>query len=174
MSPNPSQSQLVILDTGVVIQAHKTGTWAAVVAKFEVVLSSIVVAESLYYDHPKKGRVQIDLTAFIQSKQISVVSVPASEGSAFSAGFGDPTYVERIDAGELESMVYLLHHAPSGSQICSGDGIVFRVLGRLKKAELGVSFEELLKSIGLERALPETFTRKAREKFTTQGFLDAG
>ncbi len=81
----------------------------------------------------------------------------------------DPTYTEKLDPGEVESLCHLLD-APDEFAISSADKIVYRVLGNLDRGEQGISLEEILEAIGLSRPLQYQFTRAFRERWTQKGF----
>ena len=87
----------------------------------------------------------------------------------------DPSYFERLDPGELESLVHLVNTAEKGllCLLCSSDEIVFKVLGRLHRSDQGISLEEVLQVIGLGRKLPPQYTRSFREACTRKGSIDA-
>jgi len=48
-----------------------------------------------------------------------------------------PTYLERFDPGERESLAHLVTSADE-YMICSADSIVFKVLGFLDRGEQGI------------------------------------
>lgn len=172
MSPSPSKSQLVILDAGIVIEAFRNNSWAALAARYTIVLSRTVVNESLFYKDAAGNRVPIDLSSFEQSGQISVIEVPIDELDKFLKQF-DPTYIERLHAGELESLCYLLNHAGPAGQISSADSVVYKVLGKLRKSDRGISLEELLRAIGTPKSLAEKFTKGFRERWGKEGLSDS-
>jgi hypothetical protein len=96
-----------------------------------------------------------------------VFDVPLADIRTFRDRF-DPTYLERLDPGETESLAYLLK-ANAEIRICSADKIVYRVLGNLDRSEQGLSLEEVLRTVGLARPLPQQFTKTFRERWTAKG-----
>ena len=172
MSPNLSKSQLVILDAGVIIEAFRSNSWPALIAKYSVTVSRTVMGEVLFYRDAAGQRVPIDLTPYEGNQSISVIDVPASEAAAFLKEF-DPTYVERLDAGELTSLVFLLKKMGAESRICSADSIVYRVLGKLRRSDQGISLEELLTGAGCPKTLEERFRKTFRERWSREGFSDS-
>lgn len=131
-----------------------------------------MVDESIYYWNDRDEKVPIDLKPYEVGGQIVVIEVELTKAADFRKLF-DPSYFERLDPGELESLTYLLNGAAEGTRICSADGIVYRVLGRLKKSGLGVSLEELLSAIGVNRKLDGKFSRKTKERWAQQGLADS-
>jgi hypothetical protein len=55
----------------------------------------------------------------------------------------DSSYIEKLDAGEAESLAYLMN-AHDEHSICSADAIVYRVLGNVDRGHQGASLEEVL------------------------------
>ena len=55
--------------------------------------------------------------------------------------------------------------------ISSADAIVYRVLGGLRRRHQGISLEEVLDEIGLQRPLAYQYTEKFRDKWTHRGFI---
>lgn len=172
MSQNPSQSQLVILDAGVIIEAFRTNSWAALIAKNSVTVSRTVMGEVLYYREADGKKVLIDLAPYEQNRAISVIDVAAGDAAAFLREF-DPSYIERLDAGELTSLFFLFKKMGAESKICSADSIVYKVLGKLRRSEQGISLEELLAAAGCPKTLEEKFKKSFRERWSREGFSDS-
>jgi hypothetical protein len=172
MSPSPSKSPLVILDAGVVIEAFRTNSWAALVDRYAIVVSRAVKGEVIYFKDAHGEKVPISLARYETDESISVIDVPAGRLKAFLGRF-DPGYVERLDAGELESLCYLIEHAGTRAQICSADSIVYKVLGKLRMSGQGISLEELLTTAGCPKTLQEKYRKSFRERWSSEGFSDS-
>lgn len=172
MSPSPSKSLLVILDTGVVIEAFRTNSWTALIGRYSIVLSRTVVNETLFYIDLQGARVPINLASCEANKSISVIEVTTRELSAFLKRF-DPSYAERLHAGELESLCFLLEKAGANGKICSADSIVYKVLGKMRLSDQGISLEELLVAAGCPKTLQERFQKSFRERWSREGFSDS-
>ena len=161
--------RLVLLDANVVITLHELGLWDRVVENCDVHLSRVVSEEAHFYEDEHGERVDFDLQSYIRDGKVSVFEVSLSEIQAFRQQFG-ADYLERLHDGEAE----LLAHLQCCSQdcwICSGDSIVYRVLGHLGLGEAGISLEELLEKVGLgQRTLPPQFRRTFREHWASRGF----
>jgi len=57
--------------------------------------------------------------------------------------------------------------------ICSGDNIVYRIMGATNRGEQGISMGEVLSAIGLTyNELPHNFKKQWREKMTREGSID--
>ena len=97
--------------------------------------------------------------------------MPLAQVENFKIKF-DPTYLDRMDPGETDSLAYLCQSSEPW-RITSGDGIVFKILGRLARGEQGISLEEILQQTGLVRELKWQYTKEFRLKYTRQGEHDS-
>jgi len=161
----------VILDANVVILLHELEIWEKVCSQCQIYLSEAVVAELKYYE---AGGQQKPIDHEALRAAVTVCSVTVGELKEFFDQF-DPTYQQRLDPGELESLVYLFKQTDASEDliICSADAIVFRILGCINKSDRGISLEELLQGIGLTKKLPEQYCRGFRIKWTKIGQEDA-
>ena len=135
-------------------------------------MSETVIREADYYENTEGNRQDIDLAQYTQSGRIRVFSHTAAELSGFRDSF-DPIYLEKLDAGETESLVHLLSHQDEEFFLCSADAIVFRVLGNLKLSDRGVSLEEVFGQFKLRRELEYHFTKKFRLRWSQDGLADS-
>lgn len=166
-----SKLKLLILDANVVIHLHEFGIWQKLVAACDVHLPRTVVEESNYYEI-KDERHYIDLAQDVSEKRLTVFDVPLAAIKAFQDQF-DALYIGGLDPGESEALAYLCNSADQ-LLISSGDAIVYRVLGRLNRSDQGISLEEILKMVGLQRGqLPYSCTKAFRDNYAKQGAADA-
>ena len=141
--------KLLILDAGVVIKLHELELWSSIVERCDVHLSSIVArCESKYHEVKGDdwGR-DIDLSADINNRSITIFDFPQDAVYEFKSQF-DPSYFADLDAGETESLAFLVHQNDD-YRISSGDAIVYKVLGNLNLGDQGISLEEILGTCGL-------------------------
>ena len=92
------------------------------------------------------------------------------QAGAFFKRF-DANYTERLHDGELEALAFLTV-SKEECVIVSGDSIVYRTVGRLNMADRGVSLEQILKDIGLQKSLDWCFTENFRKTYTDKGQQD--
>lgn len=137
-------------------------------ARCEVLLARTVLDESKYFERDDGTQQRIELGNSIETGDIRVVDVPLATVSAFQKRFR-PTFLARLDPGELESLAYLVE-VDQGCSISSADKIVWRTLGALRIGERGLALEEILGRIGQTRKLDEPFTKRYREHWTKVGF----
>jgi hypothetical protein len=162
---------LLLLDANVVIEISRHHLWDCVLARYTVYLSETVVSESQFYEDDEGNRTYIDLSESISTGQIILFSILPSDLKSFFSKF-DPTYLEKLDPGESESLFYLLQ-SPADRLICSADKIVYRVLGALNATDSGISLDEVLSQAGYGRRLSPEFGREYRQEWTQRGFRDA-
>jgi hypothetical protein len=162
-----SRLKLLILDANVVIHLHEFGIWGKLIAACDVHLPGTVVNEADFYDLDGQ-RQYIDLSDDIGDGRVKVFNIALDEIKAFRDRF-EPLYVDGLDDGETEALAYLCASSEN-FMISSGDAIVYRVLDRLNRSDRGISLEEILKQVGLQRnRLPWSCTRKFRDQYTKEG-----
>jgi hypothetical protein len=162
--------RLLLLDANVVIEIAKQGLWEQLVDRCDIHLAQTVLDESQFYDDDEGNRHYIDLSSYVSANRISVFDLEASQMKQFCDHF-DSVYLEKLDAGEAESLAYLFKQTEE-CKICSADKIVFRVLGGLNRPDQAISLDEVLGQIGLGRRLGSEFTKAYRENWTQKGFQE--
>jgi hypothetical protein len=163
--------KFLLLDANVVIYLFKLGLWNKLVELCDILLARTVMREAHFYEDDKGARHDFDLSRYESNGAIAVFDVPLPDLQVFRSSF-DPTYLDKLDAGEAESLAYLV----KGSDlmlICSADAIVFRVVGNLDRSHQGRSLEEILVQLGLGRPLPRQFTKTFREHWSRRGTEEA-
>jgi hypothetical protein len=162
--------RLLLLDTNVILELIDMGIWEAVVAACDVHVARTVVDEAQFVKDEDGFPVSVDLVDDEIKGRITVFEVEGKRLAAFKSEF-KPSYFEKLDAGELESLTHLFgssgHHL-----IVSSDKVVFRVLGCCGRGDQGQSLEEVLDAIGMGRPLRRQFSREYREEWTNRGFQE--
>jgi hypothetical protein len=159
--------RFLLLDANIVIKLFEFGLWDSMLDRTEVLLARTVAEREAEFFFIGDERHEIDLTADIEADRLSIVDVMPTDLKKFVARF-DPTYFEKLDPGEAESLAYL-DDCDDPCLICSSDAIVFRVLAQLGRAEQGISLEETLQQIGLGRDVAQQFRKAFRLKWTKVG-----
>jgi hypothetical protein len=162
--------RLLLLDANVVIELFRLGIWERVIERCEISLARTIVDESYFYADDNGDRIDFDLSPFEASQQIIVFDVTPSRARSLRDMF-DSTFIEKLDAGEVEALCHLLDSSEPFS-ISSADAIVYRVLGNLNRGSQGISLEEILQRVGFGRALSYQFTKAFRDKWTARGFAE--
>jgi hypothetical protein len=154
------------------LEAFRVGAWTALISKFNILVSETIVAETLWYTDSRGVKKPIDLAHYIKNKQIQSFDISMKDLKHF-VGKYDPAYQDRLDLGELSLLCYLFQQDGSNMLICSGDAIVFKILGKARKSAQGVSLEELLSSIGHAKPVSHQFRKKFKERHGQSGFSDS-
>jgi hypothetical protein len=160
----------LLLDANVIIHLFKMGVWDRFVGACDVYVSETVIGEAHFYEDDSGGRHDFDLGGYVKTGSMKSFSVAPVEVKEFVDSF-DPSYIEKLDAGEAESLAYLVK-AHVEHLICSADAIVYRVLGNLDRGHQGASLEEVLAKVGLGRSLPWQFGKAFRERWTGAGVAE--
>lgn len=169
----------LLLDAGPIIKLFELGIWDDFIARCDVTVSRTVADEARYASQEYED-ISIDLGSYEKQDLITVFDVEPSKVKAFHEQF-DPLYKIDIHPGEKETLAFL-HNSPEDWLVCSADHVVFKVIGRLNKADQGISLEEILRSVGLGSLLnwkavtsrdgDWKYTKKFRETWTNKGFVD--
>jgi hypothetical protein len=120
---------------------------------------SIVVEEEVKYCRLPDRDVIIDLEGDEERGAIQRVT---GDVAAVMARF-DRSFSLTIDPGEAEALAVLLEAQGERPQFCTSDGPAIRALAMLGLAGLGVSFDELMESIGY--SLPRSVGKQYRRDF---------
>jgi hypothetical protein len=161
--------KLLLLDANVVIELFRQGLWDSVVERCEIHLSRTVAeCEALFWEDAHEQQHRINITPYAESGEVQIFDIPLSDLRSFRERFG-PTYFDKLDPGETESLAYLDRHK-NLAKVSSADKIVYRVLGNLRLTDNGISLEEILDRIGLSRSLPHQFGKAYRKKWSQRGF----
>jgi hypothetical protein len=161
----------LLLDANVVIALFKADIWDKVVELCDLHVAETVIGEAHFFEDDAGVRHDFDLGAYVAEGRIKKFSVPPLDVKRFVDSF-DPTYIEKLDPGEAESLAYM-DTLTAECSICSADALVYRVLGNLDKAERGASLQEVLDKLGLTRPLAAQFTKAFRERWTSAGSMEA-
>ncbi|NLN76661.1 MAG: hypothetical protein GX139_10160 [Armatimonadetes bacterium] len=163
--------KLLLLDSNVVITLCELGLWNKVLNRCDIHLAgSIIEDEALYYRDGQGSEHPIDLSADIASGELTRYDVDASDVHAFKNRFR-PGYFDALHAGESESLAYLVT-CKEEFTICSGDKIVYRVLGALLLKDRGISLEEVLQQIGESPKVNYEYSKRYREHWSGEGFRE--
>ncbi|MCB4792095.1 MAG: hypothetical protein LHV68_09430 [Elusimicrobia bacterium] len=168
----PSKSILVLCDTGVIIEAFRTSSWDILIEKYDILISQAIVDEIYYYKDDAGNKHDIVLSGYVSANKIKVVDVTYSETIEFKNKY-NPVYFEKLDSGELSLLCVLFKDLSQEFLICSGDAIVYKVLGKQRCSEKGISLEELLQKAGFTKPLKQQFKKQFRENYSQQGLSDS-
>jgi len=163
--------QFLLLDAGPIIKLFEMGIWEAFIEKCDVTISQTVANEAKYASQDYED-ICIDLEPYKEQKHIKVVDLEPSEVKTFYEKF-NLQYKAIIHPGEKEILAFLINSSEDW-KLCAADGAVFRVLGFSRRADQGISLEEILEETGLSQSeLEWQYTKKFRDKYTKMGQIDS-
>lgn len=145
--------RLLLLDAGAVIGAFACGGWAALCAAYEIVIPSIVVAESMFFTDGDGRKHGIDLEPFLSDGRAVRYEADVAEFARTSAILS-PELRQRIHAGEREALTYLRTEETEGVAFITGDGAAIEATVALGVAECAISLEDALRRCGSQKPLP--------------------
>lgn len=153
----------VLIDTTVIIEAHKKGCWASLVKSFSFHTVESCVVESVTGDLRKKDRVKIDNDVL----RGQLIVHKAEERDYLMAALKSNRF-DRLDDGEKELMAYAYEHLRDAWFVSSQDAACIRVGHELGFLERFVSLEELAVIIGLNVQFERHFGNKWLERLRTE------
>ncbi|MBN2128414.1 MAG: hypothetical protein JW741_02920 [Sedimentisphaerales bacterium] len=162
--------RFLLLDAGPIIKLFELGIWDEFISRCDVTVCRTVAEEARWASQEFED-VCIDVESCGKEGRIHVVDVEVSAAKAFFDRF-DFSYKAALYDGEKETLAFL-DSSPEPWRVCSSDAAVFRVLGLLGKAEVGVFLEEVLRQIGFGRSLEWKYSEQFRSKYTSSGQTDA-
>ena len=165
------RSPFLLLDTGPIIKLFELNLWDQFIDKCHVTVSRTVANQAKYASQEFED-VRVDLQPYEDKGLIDIFDSEPSTVRVFCQQFSQ-LYKAIIHSGEKETLAFLCN-STGNWLVCSADAAVFRVLGLLRKAQQGISLEEVLKEIGLSQSTLEwKYTKAFREKYTRMGQIDS-
>lgn len=166
--------KLLLLDADVIIIAHEIGVWDKLVEMCSVSVTETIITEANLWFDEDGGQHVIDLESYVKQGKIESISVEFSKVRRFRKRFS-PAYLDRMDPGESETLAFV-DSSDDEWLYCSGDAIVFNVLGCLAKGHQAISLEEVLRQCGIgipSRGDLAHLTKEYRERHTLMGEQDS-
>jgi hypothetical protein len=149
-----ARGDIVLLDTNIIIEAHRAKCWkaAANFFRFETVTQCCI--EAATGNRRRTGYVAVEIEEL--RKQVTVHEVSNNELAQIEMKLAEP---DSIDPGEK----HLLAHAvakPGAWHLSASDRAAVRAGYELGMLERFVSLETLARSVGLKPQLKDHFTEK--------------
>ena len=165
----PRKPRLLLLDAGAIFAAMRHDAWGALVEAYEVLVTATVVqVEAIFYVDREGHRQEIDLRIEVAEGRIGMVEVEAAEIAKVSARFS-PEFRERLDAGELEGLAYLVASDRNDLHFVSADGPAIQAVAMLDPDCRVSSLEEVLDLCGHSKPLDHKFSRDFVRKHVQEG-----
>lgn len=168
MAPKP---RLLLLDAGAVFAAMRHDAWDALIESYEILVPSTVVRTEAFFYRDRDGRRhEFDLSLEVSNGRITEVGMDASEIAVIGARFS-PEFRERLDAGELEGLAYLLASDEAGLRFVSADGPAIQAVAMLDPDQRVVSLQEALDLCGRTKPLDRRFSREFVREHVDEGSI---
>lgn len=168
MSRNP---RLLLLDAGAIFAAMHHEAWDALVDAYEILIPSTVIHdEAVFFIDRDDERHEIDLTVEVSTGRIREVSVDARAIAETAQRFS-PEFRERLDAGELEAIAYLVRTAETDLRFISGDGPAIQAVAMIDTESRVMSLQEALDRCGWSKPVRSQFRREFVEKHRIEGSM---
>lgn len=144
----------LLLDADVVIEAYEIEVWEELISRIKVAVPSVVSHDEALFYSEKAAAIPpaIDLPHLAKQGRIYELTASSDDLEAVRAVF-DLAFIEGLHAGETEALALLLSGKAEDCLFCTGDRLAIQALALLGLADRGISLEEVLTRIGLQRAL---------------------
>nr|WP_281720301.1 hypothetical protein [Nitrosomonas nitrosa] len=149
-----TKGDIVLVDTNIIIEAHRAKCWKAVVNAFKIQTVEKCCEEAATGDKRSADHVAIDVEEM--KKVVAVHSVELADLALMETELAEP---DRIDIGEK----HLLAHALGRTGVwylSASDRAAVKAGSELKLLEKFVSLETLANAVGMSPQLKKHFTEK--------------
>ena len=156
------RDQIVLVDTNVIIEAHRVRSWDAVTGWFSVETVDECAVEAGSGDSRKCGYVFVDVKQL--RKKIMVHKVERK--IVLAAELTNERFSE-LDPGEKELLAFAIQYEKAWL-LCSPDRACMGLMHELSFLNRLVSLETMQRKAGLNKQLRENFTEKWLKKRRTE------
>jgi len=141
------------LDASIVIESFLLSVWLPIRTGNEIILPETAFDEiSFYRDQYTEDRVVIDKEKEV-NPFVTIVTASPEDLAVITRLFND-VFLKRLDPGERELIALSYSgNLPEDCKICFSDIPAIEAIALIDKKEMGISYEELLRSIGSNRDL---------------------
>lgn len=169
----PTRSRQLLPDASVIIAAYELDVWNALLQETDVAVTSIIAHDEAQFFDSKIDAVpaSINLTALINQGVIPEISASVSDIERVRTVFDKELNLDLHD-GEVEAIAIIYADESDSFLFCTSDKIAIRVLAMLGLSDNGISFEEVLESIGLRKSLPPEYRKEYFERYIAEGQTD--
>jgi hypothetical protein len=147
-------SQIVLVDSTVIIEAYKLSCWNALAKRYRLEMVDRCLEECATGDPLRSDYVPIDVSTLARDIRTYAVTGEAMAGAALvSADF------HLLHSGEKELMAHCLSRIEEAWLVSSQDRACLRVGYELGFSDRFISLEELLQSLSIKIKLRPQFTK---------------
>jgi hypothetical protein len=165
-----SRSDPVLLDTNVIIEAVRTGTWAALTGGLIVETVGVCRDEALA-GSPSAIPGYVSVTESDLRRLSAVHDTDSTKRAELALAYGD---ADGLDDGERDLLAHALAQRATPWSLCSPDKAAIRAAVALDFGDRLVSLEQLIADVGTKpkRSLRLQFTTDWLVRFRTRVKLD--
>ena len=158
MTERTTKPKYVLLDANVIIKAYELSIWDRMLESITIYVPSIVVHNEALFFSKEIDRIpqEINLPRLVTEEKIIELTASAEELQSVYSMF-DSVFNLSLHAGESEALALLLAEKAGDAHFCTGDKKAIQALAMLDLGDRGISMENLLKKIGMQRALPAEY-----------------
>jgi hypothetical protein len=149
-----TKGDIVLMDTNIIIEAHRTRCWRAVIKFFNVQTVEKCCEEAATGDKRRADYVEIDLEAMRTSVMVHPVSL--LELAEVETRLAEP---DRIDPGEKHLLALALKKTGTW-YLSASDAAAVKAGNELGLLERFVSLEALARAVGMSPQIKNHFTKK--------------
>jgi len=173
MTEISKQKLRLVLDAVVIIKVHELGIWDELVERAQIVVPATVVKDEAFYFDTGQGsrRYPINLGNHINSGKIIEEAASMEELKNLQDDFDEIT-LQGLDPGEYEALAIIKSGRLGEVLFCTSDKAAIRALALMGCSQHGISLEELLKKIGLQKPLEHQYTKDFFEEHLSRGQQD--
>ena len=159
--------KVVFVDTNVIIEAHRTGCWEALVGSYDVHTVETVAEEAFRGPVDRTGYISIDAEAFDAKVTTHVVS-EAMRAKALI----DFPQLATIDDGERDLLAFLFCYGRPVVLLSTGDSAAIRCACQLGFKDQLYALEKLARKGSVQRPFKSWYTNKHLDSIKTQWTFD--
>lgn len=162
--------KFLLLDACAIIKAHEIDVWDSLIERATIAVSSIVAHDEALFYSDEEGMIppKINLPNLISKGLITELTANLEEIRTLRGVF-DKYFNAGLHDGEAESLALLYCGKAEGFLYCSSDKVAIQGLAMLGLSHCGISMEQLLLSLGLQKSLSREYTDEFFRKYLQVG-----
>lgn len=146
------QPRSLLLDADIVIKAYQLGIWDSLKRRCRIAVVAIVAYQEAKYFKSGRGTQQIRLSEQVAGREVCCLEATAEELICAVADFAS-AFTDALHDGEKEALALLVGGRFPEYSFCTGDINAIQAAGMLGVDSHLVSFETLIKELGLGTSL---------------------
>lgn len=165
--PRTTAPLCILLDANVIFEAFRQGIWQSLLQKVHIAVPSIIVRDEVLFVDIGGTILPLRLLDEVDAGKLDEIAAEAAAMRDVQQLF-DRAFVEGLHEGELEALA-IVHTSEETILFCTADQVAIQALAMLDHADKGVSFEAILRKVGLWRRMERQFTERYFKEHTERG-----